>query len=413
MHRTLRHFRWAGVLACGLLLAACGQGASTGTGSAITVGTLFPLTGGNSAVGSWLQHGTQVGVDTVNRGGGVMGRRLNIVWGDDVGDPADAVPAFRKVIAQNPTFMVGPNSVTAPVVINQFDGLHLPDFIIGGSTAFDNMNYPYVYRPTPSDSTQGAAMAYYAAKTKGLLRGALLFDNTSAAQTLVQPIINAYKKLGGQIVANIQFVPLASSYQSEIAKLDAANPTVIFVQTDPQSATTLFTQMEQLGGIKAPIIGTDTAAAADFANAMGCTQARQYLTAMEAASPQGPANTEFVKAYKLSYPGAQILPLSDDAYDSVVISALAMTAAKSTDPRVWNKYVLKVANPPGVVVNTYKEGVAALKAGKEINYQGAGGPQDFNAHHNTQGNWDAGAFQAGCQSVSVTGTVTAADIANL
>jgi hypothetical protein len=46
------------------------------------------------------------------------------------------------------------------------------------------------------------------------------------------------------------------------------------------------------------------------------------------------------------------------------------------------------------MVYTYADGVAALKAGKEINYEGAVGSDDFNQYHNVFSDYDAIQFDA-------------------
>ena len=67
------------------------------------------------------------------------------------------------------------------------------------------------------------------------------------------------------------------------------------------------------------------------------------------------------------------------------MTALAMTAANSSDPKVYNAKIKEIAN--GVsgaqVVNTYKDGVAALKAGKSIRFVGAGGENNFDQYNNS------------------------------
>ena len=69
-------------------------------------------------------------------------------------------------------------------------------------------------------------------------------------------------------------------------------------------------------------------------------------------------------------------PYSMTYYDAVNIMALAMLAAKSTSPAVFNKDVMTVTNPgPGkTVVTSFAAGKAALAAGKQVQYVGAGGP---------------------------------------
>jgi hypothetical protein len=46
------------------------------------------------------------------------------------------------------------------------------------------------------------------------------------------------------------------------------------------------------------------------------------------------------------------------------------------------------------VVNSYAAGLAALKAGKQIHYEGVGGAVFFNAFHNSPGNFSAAGFDA-------------------
>lgn len=70
----------------------------------------------------------------VNHNGGVMGKMLTAVSADDSGDAVDAVPALRKPLISNPAFIVGPFSLTAMAVINEFDPNRVVDYIIGGTT---------------------------------------------------------------------------------------------------------------------------------------------------------------------------------------------------------------------------------------------------------------------------------------
>jgi peroxiredoxin family protein len=73
-------------------------------------------------------------------------------------------------------------------------------------------------------------------------------------------------------------------------------------------------------------------------------------------------------------------------YDAINITALAMVEAKSTAATAYNKFIIKVtaATPGAVQVHSYAEGLAALKAGKQIQYLGAGGTLPFNQYHSAE-----------------------------
>ena len=107
-------------------------------------------------------------------------------------------------------------------------------------------------------------------------------------------------------------------------------------------------------------------------------------------------------------------PYSMVDYDGFIVMALAATAAKSTTPAVWNSFIPAVTTAGGgaVVVNSYAEGVAALKAGKKIDYVGATGLIAFNQCHNSTGGFEIAGWQPNGNNPHVT-QYTAADLATL
>jgi hypothetical protein len=70
-------------------------------------------------------------------------------------------------------------------------------------------------------------------------------------------------------------------------------------------------------------------------------------------------------------------------YDAVNIMALAMTTANSTSSKTYNSFITKVTDQSSgaTVVHNYADGLAALKAGKTIQFVGASGALIFNKYH--------------------------------
>lgn len=390
--------------ACGSSAAATnagGSGSGNGGGSGsgtITFGELLPFTGSKAVLSSWATHGDAAAVYDVNHNGGVMGKMLTSVSADTAGDAVDTVPALRKLLIDNPAFIVGPYSLTAMAVINEFDPNHVVDYIIGGTTQLDHMTQHYVFRTTASDSAEVVAMATYAIK-HGYKRAAYIFDNSANTQGLVQPLTASYTRQGGTVAANETLVPDQSSYSSEITAAFAKHPQVVFAAFDQQTATTVFADMRQLGDLNVPVVGEDVLGSPGYAKAMGQPQASKYLYSVSGASPGGQAYQHFLDDYAAVYHTKQILSSSYNMYDSVIISALAMTAAHSTDPKVWVSDLTKISNPPGTACYTYASCVALLKAGTKINYEGATGPEDFNSYHNTFSGFGVDGFTATDQLV--------------
>ena len=116
-------------------------------------------------------------------------------------------------------------------MINQFKPNNVVDFMVGGLTTLDNMNYSNVFRTSSSDSNEAIAMAYYAI-SKGCKTASLIFDNSDNSQGFIAPLEAAYKALGGTIQQNITLAPGQSSYSSELTQAFAGKPQVIFDSMD-------------------------------------------------------------------------------------------------------------------------------------------------------------------------------------
>ena len=85
------------------------------------------------------------------------------------------------------------------------------------------------------------------------------------------------------------------------------------------------------------------------------------------------------------------------------MTALAMVATNSSDPTVYNPKIKDIANGTSgaMVVNTYKDGVAALKAGKSIRFVGAGGENNFDQYNNSQSGYILVSYDAQGNEVKV------------
>ncbi|HEV2404505.1 MAG TPA: ABC transporter substrate-binding protein [Ktedonobacterales bacterium] len=397
------------LLAITLFVGACGSAKGGGTGP-ITVGELFPMTGREPFVGQWFLHGAKVGIADINANGGCGGHQINAKLSDTGGDAVDAVTALKQLQLSNPNFILGPSSLEIEGVINQFDPNNLPDFVEGGTTQLDHMTNKYVYRTTPSDSTLAYGMAHYAID-KGLTKAALFFESTSNSAGVVDPLVKAYTNHGGTITDQELVTPHQSSYRSEVEKLFAGNPQAIFMQTDPQTASTFFNDVIQLGHMNVPYIATDAGADINLAKAMGLQYATKYLTGMNGSPPAGPAWGYYTQQYQKVWGTDKPVTLSQNTYDSVVIACLAITKAGTTDPKVWINDVTKVAEGSGVVVTNYADGVAQLKAGHDINYEGASGHDDYNQYHNVAGSWDVVQWDPTGSTLNTVATISEAQIA--
>lgn len=383
-----------------LAIAGCGGNSPNGNGAAVkkggtlVIGILAPFTGPNAQAGTDLMKGVDLAVKDINAAGGAGGMKVKVVTGDTVSDPTDAVSAASKLInADHVQILIGPRTITGPAVLPISMRAKVPEFIVGGSTVLDKNTDPFFWRTSPSDSQQGIAMAAYAAK-KGYKRAALAFEQQPAAQTLKKPIQDAFTKHGGKIITTVDLTPSQSSYRSEIQKLYAGKPDVIFTQVSAQTASAFFPQVKQLEGLTTPYIGTNVMDSSDFFKAVGPEIAQSPIYAAQASSSGGAGYQHFAAEYKQAYGTSQTANLSPDMYDAVILAALAVDKSKVTSGQAVANAVTQVSNAPGMSVTNYADAAKALKAGKQINYDGASGNDDFDKYHNVFGPYEILHFTA-------------------
>jgi branched-chain amino acid transport system substrate-binding protein len=410
-----------------LVLVAVGACSSPGGGGAsasstLVVGEFNPFSGPDASFGLEMAGGCIPAVRLVNAGGGVLGHQLSCVQEDTRGDPADAVPAAQKMMATEASLVgvLGPSSDEALATAPLLNTGRVPMFVDTGQAAFDHTSDAYFWRITPADDVKGYALALWAHKA-GYTRAAAVFGNDAGAQSDVPTLVKAFTRLGGTVVYNKPFALGQSSYRTEIENVLAAHPQVIFTEVDPQTGATFLSELQQLHGL-IPVIGTEVTLQAPWlkavSGAIGPTAMTKYFQGMQPyAPPSGPA----WQAYNKSLLGsaAQVPkpsqwstdPYSMTYYDAVNVMALAMMAAKSTSPAVFNPYVVKVTEPGAgkKVVGTFAAGKAALQAGRQIQYVGAGGPIVFNHWHNSTGAFETAKYANG--NITLVGSVSAAQIA--
>ena len=97
-----------------LLLAAfawCGcskqENQSTMQASQIKVAAVAPLTGGQAKIGTDMVRGTEIAIEEWNARGGVLGRKIALLKGDDEASPKQATSVARDMVDQGIVGVIG------------------------------------------------------------------------------------------------------------------------------------------------------------------------------------------------------------------------------------------------------------------------------------------------------------------
>jgi len=427
MHKS-QTFAGSMVALLSLGVVACGSSSSPGpssSGAELVFAGFNPFTGADASFGPNMMAGCWPGVLALNQAGGVLGHKFTCVGVDTRGDPADAVPAAEQLLATTPNLVgiIGPSSDEADATVPIFEQAKIPMFADTGEASFDRSSYKFFWRLTPADDVKGYAMALWA-QQHGYSRAAAIFANDISSQSNVPTLVKAITKTGSTVVINERIADNQPSYRTEVERLIQASPQVMFMEAGPATDATFLAELQQLHGL-VTIIGTDAALQSAWltavAGAIGESAMTQYFVGEQPYAPPGnAAYTVYLADLRAS---TAHVPMEKNwetdvyamtNYDAVIVSGLAMIAAHSTDPGVFNSYITKVTEPGSgkVVVTNFPDGERALQAGKQIQYVGAGGPIAFDPWHNSTGGFEFMKY-TGHGQVAFEGEITALQIAQL
>src|SRR5206468_4849885 len=69
------------------------------TGADIVLGASFPLTGDNASYGTDARGGIELALDEINAGEEIKGRKIRIIYEDDIVDPKKGVSNMEKLVS--------------------------------------------------------------------------------------------------------------------------------------------------------------------------------------------------------------------------------------------------------------------------------------------------------------------------
>jgi branched-chain amino acid transport system substrate-binding protein len=355
-----------------------------------------PLTGASAVQGGHLLEGAQAAAYVINHNGGIKGHHVIIDAVNTGGDPVDAVPALRQEIAKNhPIACVGQDSITFSATSPICMADNLPMLASSGNPALDNLDIPSLWRMAPSDSDYGPAIAQ-ALKILGYTRVSELLPAADPQLTWGPLFVKAFHYVGGTANAPIYYTTGQTSYNSEVLKAISQHPQVIIFE-DPSiaDAVAITSEMKSINNMAIPLVGDDNSTGQDWIKGVGANLIVGHMSDVVPSSGSGPADkaavsslTSAVTALKLN--GGGITPAQFPQFDAVIELGLALTEdGMNTSQSAIDAALVQVSNPPGTLVGSYAEAIKDLDAKQKINYEGVGGPLDFDpTTHITHGPWE-------------------------
>jgi len=203
----------------------------------VRIGWLSSLTGPLSSAAIAENQGVLYAVDEINKAGGILGHKVELLTRDTAGDPVKALNlAQQLVFADKVQFVIGPvNSGEALAVVPALAKAGIPDIVIGSLDQLtDPAKYPLAFR-TINTNTQWIATANtYALDVLKRRKVAVIGDTSGYGTSSAKTATALLEKAGITPVYSVLIDPNKTDLTDEMNKARAAGADVVM----PWSAAT-------------------------------------------------------------------------------------------------------------------------------------------------------------------------------
>lgn len=370
------------------------QSSKSASGKTINlkIGEVVPLTGPLASFGPSFYKAGQMAVAQANAAAKAAGYPMNITiaQGDEGTSPTTAVSAARQLAAGGMNCLIGGISTGDSVAMAQ--AVTIPGKLTQIAPTASAAIYGTLHkkggltsRTIQTDAFQTLVLAHVMAQQLHGAKGKLVSvggRNDSYGAPATAEFAAAWKKLGGLVQGPVLYDPNASSYDSEAAQIVANNPVAYVIEDFPETYAKVGAALLRTGKFSAANLYTTSG----FPAQIPAGTPPEALNGAWVVQPGSPTSGKMISTYNKRYaafpakPKAQ-QPFNTNNYDATMLCILASAAAHSSSGAAIAKKVISVSGPKGKAYSFLQLTAAfkALKAGKDINYEGVSGSLDLNS----------------------------------
>jgi branched-chain amino acid transport system substrate-binding protein len=362
----------------------------------LRIGDVLPFTGGLAAYGANLDRAVKAAVGLQNqalkRTGYSKEISVRLVGSEDGQTQASAsVEAATKLVKSNhANVLIGEMASSATIPMAQ--SVAIPNHIVQISPTSsapqisDIKDNGYLWRTYPSDTLQGKVLAQAVIDAFG--KGATVnvgARNDAFGTALKKLFVAQFTKLGGKVGVNISWNPDQANFDSEMGQLAGGNPKGWVIIDFPETFQKYVASLVRTGKWDAAkTFMTEALRNTTVLDAIGSPVVGLRGTAASAAG--GPAGASFAAYWKKNVKGAKpYTGFEGTALDAANVAFLAALRACSSSPARIKTNLVRVSGPPGAKVTFLQlaKAIKLVRAGKELDYEGAFSPVDFDSHGDT------------------------------
>ena len=339
-----------------LLLAAAPAWAQ----STIKIGLVTALSGQSARAGEAITRGLTVAIDEINAKGGVLGRKLELVRRDDEATPAKGVIAARELVFREKVAVLfggldTPVSLAIVPIVNENKVPFMGPWAAGTPITKNGAKENYVFRVSAVDEIVNKAMLQYSQKTFNAKNCGMILVNNPWGESNEKGLMAALNAKKMKPAGIEKFEGNDVDVVPQLTRLKNAGADCLFLVGNVGPSAQVVKSLDRMGW-KPPIVSHWGPAGGRFTELAGPSAKEvHFVQTYSFFGKQTPVGEKVLKALMAKYsdikgPG-DVTPAVGvaNAYDGMMLTAMALQAAGSTDGPKVRQGFYKVGRYEGLI----------------------------------------------------------------
>ena len=357
-----------------LALALPASAQATGTAAAraangfgerapLRVGVSGPFSGPSAPMGLSMRDGIRIAAAEINAGGGLLGRRVELVERDDEASNELGAQIVREFVNRE-RVVAGLGIVNTGVALasqRHYQTARIP-VITSVATGtlitrqFQPPEFPenYVFRVSANDTLQAEVIVDEAVSRRGFRRLAILHDATNYGLLGSADLVAALRALAIEPVAIERFQLRQTDMRPQLERARAAGAQAVLTYGIGPELAHIANGMARMDW-RVPIIGSWTLAMSNFIEIAGRNAEGARMPQTFIQTPRTAKQSAFLQAWREATDTARIPvpPAAAQGYDSMLLLAAAIRQAGSLEGARIRDALENLEAPVEGVVMTY------------------------------------------------------------
>lgn len=298
----------------------------------VEIGIIAPLSGPAATYGKDMMAGLNLAADEINEAGGIDGRKLVLITGDDRASPKDAATVAQSFVSNRKLLaMIGGITSTAtfgaaPVAQKG----KLPFVITLASHPDLTKEGNYIFRDSITQEQEGPALVNMLTTCLAPKTVAIMYLNNDWGLAMTGEFKKALANSDVKIVAEESYDPGENiDYGAKLGKIRAANPDVVWFGSQYNDLAMILKQAQRVDLSGKPFMASTAANSVGLLDVAGASANNLFLHAPFSPASPDPNVKVFVEKFEAKYKAAPGI-VSAQAYEALKIVAREIGAGVTT-----------------------------------------------------------------------------------